>query len=415
MAKHLKILIVTACYPFPRHKYGTNNINLQLMQPNEYYSADILSLYNSSDEKFIDLESEYDSSFIKINADDNISKYRLFLPWLISALPYSIYRYKQYWREVARRINEIASEYDLLHFSTSHLLPVINLLPESVRNKVICSPVDSITLFTRRRFEVEKNIIKKIIFSIELNKAKKYEKSIYTKVQKLIFASNVDISEMQSIGLHFDPIEIPNGVDCTYFQRNNTIQQEPKSLIFTGNMSYQPNKDCVLFILKTLYPVLQKKINDIKIYIVGDGADPELLSYANENIFITGFVKDIREYIGKASICISPLQYSGGGYKNKVLEAMAMSKIVIGSGISFEGINGVNNVHFIQIENFDPQNWSVAIIDVLTYPNKYCDIGSHARDLIWDVFSWDRIRKMYSDQYAEICNRNFLRLLQINL
>lgn len=73
-------------------------------------------------------------------------------------------------------------------------------------------------------------------------------------------------------------------------------------------MAYGPNEDAALFLIEEIYPLVKNKI-DIKLYIVGQRPTEKIKKYQSENIIVTGFVEDIRTYIDKASLYISPLRY----------------------------------------------------------------------------------------------------------
>ena len=52
---------------------------------------------------------------------------------------------------------------------------------------------------------------------------------------------------------------------------------------------------------------------------------PALLERASKNVVVTGFVEDLNREIACSEIFVAPL-VSGGGFKNKVLEAIANSR-----------------------------------------------------------------------------------------
>jgi len=217
MSSKVRVLLVCAYYPFPRHKYGANNVHLNLIETNSFYSADILSLYLPVDEAFSSSEIEFSAKFLKVSNSAKRSKYADVVAWLKSGLPYCIFIYNQKFKEIAVRIETLSCEYDIIHFSMPYLLPVIDLLPSEIHDKIICSPIDTISLFTRRRMLAERNVFTRLIYSIDHRRSKRFEFLYYRKVRGLIVASDVDRQEMSSIGIEalLDPI--PNGVDCNYF------------------------------------------------------------------------------------------------------------------------------------------------------------------------------------------------------
>ena len=104
-------------------------------------------------------------------------------------------------------------------------------------------------------------------------------------------------------------------------------------LVFTGNMGYPPNVNSVIFLTEKILPVVRKKMPDIKIMFAGASPDPKVKAVNSENIKVTGWVDDIRNYYAKAKIFIAPMQI-GTGLQNKLLEAMAMKIPCISSPLA---------------------------------------------------------------------------------
>jgi glycosyltransferase involved in cell wall biosynthesis len=139
----------------------------------------------------------------------------------------------------------------------------------------------------------------------------------------------------------------------------------------------------------------------LRFYIVGPDADQNLLSHKSENVKITGFVNDLCNYLGKANIFVAPLRV-GAGVKNKVLQAMAMGKIVIGSPIAFEGIEGRNEKDFICLSTAKPKDWIDTIADIFEHTEKYEHIGKNARLLIEEKYTWESVHRKYFKLYKKI-------------
>src|SRR5690606_29663457 len=63
---------------------------------------------------------------------------------------------------------------------------------------------------------------------------------------------------------------VPNGVDTDFFR---PLEAEKRyDLVFTGNMSYPPNIDCAMYLVKKVLPLARKTTPGISLLIAG--ADP---------------------------------------------------------------------------------------------------------------------------------------------
>jgi len=75
-----------------------------------------------------------------------------------------------------------------------------------------------------------------------------------------------------------------------------------------------------------------------RICVVGKSPTRQLRARASENVIVTGFVEDVRPYMGRAQVFVIPL-LAGGGIRGKALEAMAMKRPIVTTTIGVEGIH----------------------------------------------------------------------------
>ncbi|KGQ52462.1 hypothetical protein JL12_00930 [Gallibacterium anatis 10672-6] len=386
------VLIVSPSFPYPEYKDGIKKVNYNLLIGRANYTVDLLCI---GDEKIIPIK---DINIYDIPFSDDLTKKDYLLKWLVSSNPFNVIKYKNYIKLLAEKLLEIHKSYDILHISSPFLAPLIDFLPDDIKNKMILFPLDSISLFFERRSDKEENFIKKLVYKLELYKCKKFEYKYYEKYRLVCFVSDVDSLYIRRLNQNINTEFIPNGVNTEFFKKDDGVNIENNSIIFTGNMAYGPNEDAAIFLIEKVYPLITKVIN-IKLYIVGQSPTKRIKRYNSNNIIVTGFVDDLRDYINKASVYISPLRY-GSGIKNKVLEAMSMSKIVIGTDVSFDTLEVYDNENCIKI-SYNEREIASKIIDVLKNMNKYKFIGINARALIEKKYSWDAICLQYNNLYNE--------------
>ena len=132
-----------------------------------------------------------------------------------------------------------------------------------------------------------------------------------------------------------------NGVDPDYFNPENEFPPnncKNPCLVFTGAMDYWANGDAVIWFVEKVWPVIIAKLPRAHLYIVGGNPSPSVLNLAKQTgVVVTGRVPDIRPYIAAANAVVAPLRIARG-VQNKVLEAMAMDKLVIATSMAMEGI-----------------------------------------------------------------------------
>ena len=124
---------------------------------------------------------------------------------------------------------------------------------------------------------------------------------------------------------------LPNGVAASTAKPVAKIKGR---LIFTGNMDFPPNYESALWFIDKVFPLLQQRW-ETRLVIAGANPVKELLARANERIEVTGYVDDLKKEIARSELYVAPL-ICGGGFKNKVVEAIASGTFVIGTSLATE-------------------------------------------------------------------------------
>ncbi|PMQ05837.1 TIGR03087 family PEP-CTERM/XrtA system glycosyltransferase [Janthinobacterium sp. AD80] len=135
-----------------------------------------------------------------------------------------------------------------------------------------------------------------------------------------------------------------NGVDAAYFSPamahapSGPYAPGAQVLVFTGAMDYWPNADAVQWFVASVWPALRRQFPQLQFYIVGSKPTPGVKALGRvAGVTVTGKVPDIRPYLAGAALAVAPLRIARG-VQNKVLEAMAMGKIVLATPQALEGI-----------------------------------------------------------------------------
>jgi len=228
------------------------------------------------------------------------------------------------------------------------------------------------------------------IYQREAHYLLEFEKQIAREFNQLLIVSDAEKILFQSLIPTEKIHAVSNGVDLEFFHPRHLskINLLSPALVFTGAMDYWPNiKGAVWFVHKIL-PRIHTVFPDACLYIVGSNPAPELQRLAkHQNVIITGFVDDIRDYIIKADICVIPLQVARG-IQNKVLEAMAMGKAVVSTPEAAEGLT----VHYgndISIQK-DEISFANAVIALLQDKNAAQRLGKNARKAVEKNYSWKK-------------------------
>ncbi|MEH7307604.1 glycosyltransferase family 4 protein, partial [Neobacillus drentensis] len=283
----------------------------------------------------------------------------------------------------SEHVTNILDGYDKVFI---HDFPLIKYCSHIRQEKVffIC---DSQIKLINSYLKNEKNIIKGFIL--------KYKKLIYKRMiskyhrdfGKLLYISEVDKEYDKGIFPFLQEVDnINNGVNFEYFTPSSSTDYE-FDIIFLGNFSYRPNYEAASHLVKKIVPELVKNNPDFRCIIVGKNPSKKLMDNSmKDNIIFTGFVEDIRIYLDKAKVFVSPL-YSGAGMKNKILEAMAMNKLIIASDISYEGLN-LNEDDCLLRANSDREFIEKIEKVLINFESEFISLNN--RKIAKEMYSWEK-------------------------
>jgi sugar transferase (PEP-CTERM/EpsH1 system associated) len=182
-----------------------------------------------------------------------------------------------------------------------------------------------------------------------------------------------------------------NGVDADYFSPQ-AIYSRPYAassniLVFTGAMDYWANVDAVDWFARTIFSVIRTHVPDVEFHIVGARPAASVLALAAlPGITVTGAVPDIRPYLAHASLAVAPLRIARG-IQNKVLEAMAMEKVVVASPQAMEGLCAFPGQELLVANNED--DFAHQIITLLQNKSHRA-MGRAARARVLEDYSWEK-------------------------
>ena len=111
-----------------------------------------------------------------------------------------------------------------------------------------------------------------------------------------------------------------------------------RDLLFIGNFDHRPNADAVYYFVKEIFPLVLKKLPEVRLRIVGSNAKPELFELNSENVRVEGFVPNIEPLFETCRVFVAPLRY-GAGMKGKIGQALSFGLPTVTTGVGAEGMN----------------------------------------------------------------------------
>jgi sugar transferase (PEP-CTERM/EpsH1 system associated) len=343
-----------------------------------------------------------------------LSRYRSFLNSLIALPSRNPLQANYCWQPLLHnRLVELAlggngtPSYDVVHVEhlrgVKYALELKSHFSRERRIPIVWDSVDSISMLFRQAAGASKSFFGRWLTRFELGRTERYERWLAGQFERLLVTSQVDkeaFLSLQPSGFRDSRITVlPNGVDLDYFSQDNSVPREPASLVLSGKMSYHANITMALHLAEKIMPLVWEKRPEVKVYIVGKDPSKEVKSLGDDpRITVTGTVPDIRPYLRKASISVTPIMY-GAGIQNKVLEAMACATPVVSTTRATAALAIKPGQDLITAD--DPVDFAEAVLGLLDNPGLRREVGEAGRRYVETHHSWVNIARKLIEVYRE--------------
>ncbi len=229
-----------------------------------------------------------------------------------------------------------------------------------------------------------------------------YEGTLSRWARWILFVSQVEADLFKRLGGSGPVAVLPNGVDSDLLclaqrkPRSSVIngQNSPANcpvvrLLFVGTMNYYPNTDAVLYFVKEILPLIQKRYPQVNFEIVGRFPPRSVRKLDGVGgVRVLGEVADVRSYLVRADVSVAPMRIARG-VQNKVLEAMSVGVPVVATSEAVKGIQVVKEVEVLIGDS--PQEFAAQIDRVLSDGALYERISTKARSRVIESYSWEGV------------------------
>lgn len=285
-----------------------------------------------------------------------------------------------------------SNEYDAIH--VQHLRMAQYAIPYPEKYRILDLP-DAFSLYWQRRKSIPRSFFTRLLDNIESKRVMKYEKYILNEFNLNLVCSQEDLQFLKNKHKIENIRLLSNGVDTDKFRPMDHDYSKHDTLLFTGNMDYDPNVDAVIYFTEKVFPLIKQANPDIKFVIAGQRPIDKVKSLDNQkDVFVTGFIPELSEMYNTASVVVAPLRF-GAGTQNKVLEAMAMGIPVVCSNIGFEGL-GIEDGEGAFMRT-DAESFAAQVIALLNSEGLRRATGEKGIEVIRSNFSWDKISLILED------------------
>jgi glycosyltransferase involved in cell wall biosynthesis len=236
---------------------------------------------------------------------------------------------------------------------------------------------------------------------------KKYEINVLESLNGIAAITDEDAKKYIDLGFEKPIITIPFGIDLANYKieySQNLSSGDSFSrlnLFHLGAMDWQPNVEGVHWFLESIWPSLLIEFPTIKLHLAGRKMpESSIQKFANvKGLENHGEVISSLDFISKYDIMIVPI-LSAGGMRVKIIEGMALGKVIISTEIGAEGIHYTNRKNILIANN--QQEFIEQIRWLQEQPNRMKSLSEEARKLVESTYDNNQIIKSLVNFYKQL-------------
>ncbi len=318
---------------------------------------------------------------------------RSFLLWQ----PYYVSKYRH--SKMARLIKKLTREelFDIVQIEFTQMGQYVRYVEQG---KTFLHEIDVSFRPAYRRYKKSKSLMTKLMMMIEWCRWSIYERNIVEKFDHILSVTDQDRLLLRWLTGSNNISYFPHAYDVAE-QVPDSNMKEPRSLVFLGSYSHQPNVDAVIWLCEDIFPRIAEQFPDAKLYVIGSKPPEILRSIAKKlpGIQLLGFVADFTPYLRKSIAFVAPMRF-GGGVKNKVLVAMAQGLPVVTTKIGVEGIDGMD-AETVAVGDTAPKI-AEQVASLFNDPQRAARIGKKGWQVVREQYSWGSVISRLEHIYGKV-------------
>ena len=314
-----------------------------------------------------------------VDADTRIRPLRLMANLLFSSYPYIAERFisRPFLQELEKCMRETA--FDIVQIEG----PYLEFCLPSIRGRSVIS-LRAHNLEHRiwaLRSREDKKTARRIYFKSLSARIFKLEKKLLGEIDLLVPISGSDADGFRQMKHELPVMVCSTGLDLANYPAGNTGSDI--RLFFIGALDWAPNQEGLDWFFEKVWPAILARWPETVLHVAGRNSTHYFTATKPPNVYLEGEVDNAIRFYQDHNVMIVPL-LSGSGIRIKIIEAMAMGRVVISSGIGAAGL-GVNNGEHLFIAD-QPQDYLGILEKLHKQPHLMQEIGHQARQFVTENF-----------------------------
>lgn len=183
---------------------------------------------------------------------------------------------------------------------------------------------------------------------------------------------------------------VPLGIDGERFQPL-LGPERPFSAVFWGRLDFEPNIQGLEWFCRCVWPLVRREAPSARFTIVGFHPGPAVQRLAEtEGVSLAANLDDLRDEVSRHQVVVLPF-VSGGGIKNKLLEAAALGRPIVCTPRACNGLIGLTGRELVSVQQ--PVDWCRAMLELWNDGSRRSELGVSARNWVLANHDWRAIAR----------------------
>lgn len=307
-----------------------------------------------------------------------------------------------YSKSFAGKLAEILKKesFDIIHLESLYTAPYISIIRRFSTAKIVLRTHNVEHLIWQRIVKNETNLFKKIAIRLLSNQLRRYECSLGKKVDAFASISTPDTAFFQQQYVDVCGKTIPFGINVDDYEPTEDYMPSNKPELFhVGSMDWLPNVEGIEWFLDEVWPLILEQFSEVTFTIAGRKIPEKIWNRKDKNVIIAGEVESANEFMLSKDIMVVPL-LSGSGVRVKIIEGMALGKVIITTSIGAEGLDVEDGKNILIADT--PEDFVTAVEKCVNTPDVCSIIGENARNFVSLNHNNELITKKLIDLYQSI-------------
>jgi glycosyltransferase involved in cell wall biosynthesis len=276
-----------------------------------------------------------------------------------------------------------STNFDIVQLESIQLAPYIPIIRQFSKAKISMRAHNVEFEIWERQLEQTQSLLKRLYLKSQITSFKKFEIESLEKLDILAAITTKDLDNFRKLGFKNEGIAIPVGIDSEEYKTAFKSFSSRPSFGFIGSMDWMPNQIGIEWFLDKAWPIFTQKYPQARFEIAGRNVPPNIARLFSESVNVLGEVESAKDFMDGHSVMIAPL-FSGSGIRVKILEGMALGRVIISTSIGMEGIDAQHRKEILVANT--PEEYLREMTFCMENPEILLEIGKNARLFIQNHF-----------------------------